>query len=215
MSPMLGPLLSEMELDALTELVNLGISRSAASLRGMVGQQILLSVPSVRLVTAEDAIRLLSTTSSRLVAVQQLFEGAITGRAMLIFPETSSLELVRTVVGRAMPLHDIVELEQEALAETGNVVLNGCLAMIANTLERRLWISLPTVVQGEASEFFQVGRRTPVGEVVLFLSAEFTVHDRQIQGNIAIVMDLPSLHVLKVLLAAFIQRATGQPSPAC
>ena len=38
-------LLTELELDALTEMVNIGVNRAAASLREMVGEQVLLSVP--------------------------------------------------------------------------------------------------------------------------------------------------------------------------
>ena len=40
-------LLNELQLDALTELVNIGVSRAASSLREMVGSQVLLSVPNV------------------------------------------------------------------------------------------------------------------------------------------------------------------------
>ena len=39
--------LNELELDALTELVNLGVSKAALSLREMIGAQVFLSVPSV------------------------------------------------------------------------------------------------------------------------------------------------------------------------
>ena len=39
--------LTGFELDALTELANIGVSRAAANLREMVGQQVLLSVPAV------------------------------------------------------------------------------------------------------------------------------------------------------------------------
>jgi chemotaxis protein CheC len=42
--------LNELELDALTELVNLGVSKAALSLREMIGEQVLLSVPSVDLI---------------------------------------------------------------------------------------------------------------------------------------------------------------------
>ena len=49
--------LDELELDALTELVNIGVSRAAASLRDMVGREILLSVPSVAIVTRSEAAR--------------------------------------------------------------------------------------------------------------------------------------------------------------
>ena len=41
-------ILDELELDALTELVNIGVNRAAASLRDMVGEQVVLSVPRSR-----------------------------------------------------------------------------------------------------------------------------------------------------------------------
>ena len=118
--------LSELELDALTELVNLGVSNAALSLREMVREEVILSVPKVSLVTRQAAVANLGDTAiSRLVGVHQDFEGDIKGRALLIFPEQKSIELVRAVVGGELSLEDIVELEQEALAETGNVLLNG------------------------------------------------------------------------------------------
>ncbi len=207
-------ILTELELDALTELVNIGVSRAATSLREMVGrQQVMLSVPNVTLVTRAEAIELLSRQeTTRLVAVHQVFEGDITGRALLIFPETNSLELVRAVTGGELPLEDIIELEQEALAETGNVILNGCLATIANMLQRSLKMSLPEILRGEGPEFFALEPPPEAGDVVLFLYINFAVHERDIRGYIAMLMDMPSLTALKSLLGEFIERETGQPA---
>ena len=116
--------LNELELDALTELVNLGVSKAALSLREMIGEQVLLSVPSVDLIARARAIETLGKNEpNKLVAVHQVFDGDIHGRALLIFPETRSLELVRAVTSGNLPLEDILELEQEALAETGNIIL--------------------------------------------------------------------------------------------
>ena len=53
-------LLNELQLDALTELVNIGVSRAASSLREMVGSQVLLSVPNVSLETRAGAIAILA-----------------------------------------------------------------------------------------------------------------------------------------------------------
>lgn len=207
--------LSEFELDALTELVNLGVSRAAASLRELVGEQVLLSVPNVLLVNRARAIAILAEReASRLVAVHQVFEGDITGRALLIFPETKSLELVRAVTGGELPLEDIIELEQEALAETGNIILNGCLATMANMLQRSLKMSLPEILRGEAPEFFDLEPPPQPGDVVMFLYINFAVRERDIRGYIAMLMDMPSLVALKGLLGEFIERTTGEPAPS-
>lgn len=121
------------------------------------------------------------------------------------------MELIRALVGTELSLDDIIELEQEALAETGNILLNGCLSTIANSLERSLRISLPEVIHGEGADFF---RSTSDGhEAVLFIYINFVVKQRDIQGFLAMVLDLPSLATLQKLLDAYIERSTGQ-SPA-
>src|SRR5690349_11445493 len=92
--------LSEMELDALAELANIGVSRAAASLRKMIGQQVLLSVPSVEVMDSRAAAALVGEREGdKLVAVQQAFSGSFSGRALLIFPQAKSLELIRAIVG--------------------------------------------------------------------------------------------------------------------
>jgi chemotaxis protein CheC len=200
--------LSELELDALTELVNLGVSNAASSLRELVREEILLSVPKVVVVTRKEAIAALGERDSRpLVAVHQDFDGDLRGRALLIFPEAKSMELVRAIVGNELSLEDIMELEQEALAETGNILLNACLATMANTLQRTLRISLPEVVHGQGTEFFDLTQSPSLGDSVIFIYINFSVRTRDIQGYIAMLLDLPSLAMLKSLLADLIERA--------
>jgi chemotaxis protein CheC len=204
--------LTELQLDALTELVNLGVSSAATNLSELVREEVILSVPRASVVTREQAIvNLREHGAKRLVGIHQDFEGDIRGRALLIFPEAKSLELIRALVGAELSLDDIMELEQEALAETGNILLNSCLSTIANSLERNLKISLPEVIHGEGPDFF---RHPPDGQdTVLFIYINFAVKQRDIQGFLAMILDLPSLVVLCKLLDAYIERATGH-SPA-
>lgn len=202
--------LSELEHDALTELVNIGVSRAAASLRGMVDRQVLLSVPSVEVVSRSAAAALIrERETGPLVAVRQDFNGAFNGQALLIFPEQNSLELVRSVTGDELSAADVLDIEQEALAETGNIVLNSCLATMANMLERPLEMSLPEVIRGESARFFELGADEGEAGVVLFLYINFAVSERDIRGYIAMLMDLPSLAALKALIDEFIQRVMG------
>jgi chemotaxis protein CheC len=203
-------ILTELELDAMTELVNLGVSKAATNLALMVREEVVLTVPKVALLSRGDAIRTLGERESRnLVAVHQTFNGAIVGRALLIFPEEKSLELVRSLVGSDLSNEEIIELEQEALAETGNVILNSCLATIANSLESSLKISLPEVLRGESSRFFNLPPPPQAGTTVMFIYINFAVRRRNIEGYIAMMMDLPSLTALQLLLRALIQRTGG------
>jgi len=198
--------LSDTERDALAEIANMGVGRAAASLRQMVGEQVLLSVPAVEIVNRTKAAQLVDRGNSRkLVAVQQSFEGPFSGRALLIFPEAESLELVRSIVGAEQSLEDVIDLEQEALAETGNIILNACLATIANVLRRTMRMSLPAVVRGDGTILFDAQAPTAGGELVLFLYIDFTIRNRDIHGFIALLMDLPSITALKEIVRDYIR----------
>jgi chemotaxis protein CheC len=204
--------LTELEQDALTEVVNIGVSRAAASLRKMVGKQVLLSVPAVEIVTRERAATLLAEReNSELVAVRQSFAGAFSGRAMLIFPEENSLELVRAVTGDSLSSEELAELAEEALTETGNVILNSCLATMANMLKRPLTMSIPIVCRGGGAQLFEPagGEEEDDDGLVLFLYINFSVRERDLRGYIAMMMDMPSLAALKDLLGHFIAEVIG------
>jgi chemotaxis protein CheC len=198
--------LSAIEQDAIAEIANMGVSRAAASLRAMVGEQVLLSVPAVRIVGREDAAQLVDGgVETKLVAVEQTFEGPFSGKALLIFPQAQSLELVRSIVGADHSLEDVIDLEQEALAETGNIILNGCLATIANVLNSTMRMSLPSVVRGDGRALFDVAGGAEAGNMVLFLYIDFTIRNRDVRGFIALLMDLPSIAALKEIVREFIE----------
>jgi chemotaxis protein CheC len=198
-------LLDDLERDALTELVNIGVSTAASTLRKMIGDQVLLSVPAVELLDRASAASLIGERESeKLVAVKQDFTGAITGRAMLIFPQENSLELVRAVAGEAISPAEAEEMETEALAETGNVILNGCLGTIANMLHRTLVMSLPEVLRGDGPLLFQDEISADGDGLVLFLYINFLVKRRNIRGYIAMLLDMPSVDALKLLIGEFI-----------
>jgi chemotaxis protein CheC len=203
--------LTELEQDAIAELANLGVSRAANSLRQLVGEQVLLSVPAVRIVSRQAAAALVERgTTRKLVGVQQSFEGAFLGRALLIFPETQSLELVRSIVGEHHSLEDVIDLEHEALAETGNIILNGCLATIANSLHRTMRVSLPAVVRGSGETLFDTRFGEATDDLVLFLYINFAIRRRDINGFIALLMDLPSILALKEIVREFVESLEKQ-----
>ena len=198
-------LLTELERDALTEVINIGVSRAAKNLSRMVKEQVHLSVPRTDIMSRDQAVGWLSKReNSSLVAVGQNFRGSFSGQALLIFPEKTSLELVRGILDGTLSLEEIVDLEQEALAEIGNIVLNGCLVVMANMLKRGLNMSLPRVLRGSGG-LVMLGRNdNDPDEMVMFLTIDFAVRSRNIDGYIALLMDLPSLATVRDLIRDYI-----------
>jgi chemotaxis protein CheC len=107
-------------------------------------------------------------------------------------------------VGDEQALEDVIDLEEEALAETGNIILNACLATIANMLRHTMRMSLPAVIRGDGKTLFKIESGDSTGNVVLFLYIDFTIKKRDLRGFIALLMDLPSIAALKEIVRDFI-----------
>ena len=109
--------LKELEQDALTEIFNIGVGMAADVLSQMVGERVKLSVPVVELTNQQQAKNYyLAREQRQLCSIRQTFSGEVTTDAILMFPEENSLELVRLMVGGDLPLEQLTEMEQDAMA---------------------------------------------------------------------------------------------------
>lgn len=204
---------TEVEQDAVTELMNMGVGRAAGAFSKLVQDEVLLSVPSVRFMAVEEANKAFSEAIPAVLAgVMQSFDGFITGTAALLFPEERSLELVRAVLGEDMPAEDISELEQETLAEIGNILLNNCLATLANVLHRDIHSSLPETYSGGRDHVLgalcpfippgQAEREPP--SVLMLVQIDFSLKTRAIQGYLAFVIDLHSAESFRAAIRDYL-----------
>ncbi len=170
----------------------------------MVRRSVALTVPAIGIVSPQQAADMLeSSIGGPLVAVEQEFAGGPSGRALLVFPKDHWDKLFRTVMAEEAPPADEAMLH-DAMRETGNVLLQGCLGSIGNLLERSLSISVPRVVSGRAAELIAA----PTEGVVVFVYVNFDVEGGEIRGYLALVLDFASLEQLRALVGDFIKRVT-------
>lgn len=201
---------SDLETDALTELVNVSVSKAAVTLSKMVQGGVSLTVPTVHVVPrAAAAATLTARQDDRLVAVGEEFHGSFSGAAVMVFPVSNSLELVRAVLPHMADLDEIIEMEQEALSEIGNILINSCLSTLANMLRLRITTSLPRVIYGVAQDILGYGGDAESDQVMIF-HVDFTMKERGIKGFILIVMSVSSLIALRQSVAAMIATYAGR-----
>ena len=203
--------LSPIQCDAATELFNIAIGRAGAALNELVDQEILLSVPEVVFVQRAEAGRLIDARANgRASAFAQAFSGPFSGEAVLIFPEAKSLELVRTIVGDTVPLESMTELEQDALTEVGNIVLNATLGTLADLLEFALTSSLPVFVRGDGNAILGLdGEKSPGEDLIMFIKVEFELEKSKLTGNVVLVVDVDSARRFAELVDAYVARVVG------
>ena len=98
----------------------------------------------------------------------------------MIFLEASSLELMRAILGRQIALSEILDLEDEALAETGNIILNSWVATIANLLKADSRCRCRQCSRRQRRIFENVRRQE---SFVVFLHIKFDISDQRFRDT--------------------------------
>jgi chemotaxis protein CheC len=201
--------LSDLQHDALVEIFNLGVGQAAAAMSRIVNEEVTMSVPMIAFQSrAEVAKTLGSDEGRRICAIAQQFKGAFNTEAFLMFPEEKSLEIVRLMVGQSLSLEELSEMEQEAMSEIGNIILNSCMGTFANASGRELQGSLPTYHVGTGDVILGNSGKEWDG-VVLTLKIDFNIEKHQIYGYVAFLLDMPALHDLQRYIDDYLAKLTG------
>lgn len=197
--------LSELQVDALTEIFNIGAGRAAASLSEIVGDAVKLSVPRIQLYqSSEINAGILSLDSPRLGAVKQCFSGPFDADAMLLFTEDRALEIVHDMMGSQVGVEDIAEFEQEAMSELGNIILNASLSAMADMLELTLDSSLPAYSVGPTDTVLQQIIADSDQALMLVLHIDLAIENRHSQGYLVFLLSSTSLQKLLTHIDRFI-----------
>lgn len=201
---MLG--LSELQHDALAEIFNQGVGMAAASVSRIVHEGVNMSFPTIAFQTRAAAAQSLGGGVERQIcAITQRFRGCFHTTAMLMFPEEKSLEIVRLMVGQAYTTDELTELEQEAMSEIGNIVLNCCMGCLANATNEELPGSLPEYsVQSSLRILELFGGEAD--SLVLTLKIDFSVERHHIDGYLALLLDMSAMDSLARLLERYINQ---------
>lgn len=206
--------LNELEQDALGEIFNISVGLAADVLSQMVNETVRLSVPKVEVISHASANHFFFQRIERpLCAIRQTYSGDVMTDAVLMFPEKNSLELVRAMVGDEVSVDQLTDMERDAMAEIGNIILNAVISGLASNLQLAFDGSLPEVqvieAEGVFTELANQSKAEVDPETVLALTIDFELSARQVNGYLAFLLDIPSSEKLAVKLTQYVQGSSA------
>jgi chemotaxis protein CheC len=143
-----SPQPSDIQLDALREVANIGCGHAVSALARLVGgRTVNLSVPRALLAETSELAGLLGGGQASVVAAKLGMEGQLRGVLLLVLPAEDSEALEALLLRRRdAPLEE----RESALSETANIVASACLSAIGTLTGWRLLPTVPTLVRGSA-----------------------------------------------------------------
>jgi len=181
--------------DAVTELVNIAFSRTAAALAELTGNRVELNVPEVSAHPIADLLPALSRfVRGDVATVHQIFGGPVAGDAFLLLDVDGAARLVNLLTDAGAPTLQMGSSAKEVLTEIGNILLNACLGVFGDLLHVRFTFAVPRLhleTLGSMLDSLVIG--SDELRHALLVGARFRVRASEVTGCMVLVLGVTSL----------------------
>ena len=167
---------SELQLDALREVANVGCGNAASALSRLVGgRRVSIEVPRALVVDVDDLSALVGGHERQVVAATLEIHGEMAGRVMVVLESGDAHRLCELLLN-APTEHKLREAERSAFSEAANIVASACLSAIGQLTGLALVPSVPTVDEDDGASVVEelLERSDPSVGVAVVLETRFT-----------------------------------------
>ena len=187
--------LTEQQRDALSELINIAFSRTAASLSELTGHRVLLDVPKVAIFPINElSAALAEFLPAEVATVHQVFSGLVTGDALLLLNYEGAVTLTDLLTDERVKSERLNASAREVLTEVGNILLNACLGMFGNLLQVHVSFSVPRLHLDTLNDLLQSMMVENTGmRYALVVYTSFRLRDSAVSGYLVIALNVASL----------------------
>src|SRR6185503_17573127 len=136
------------QLDALREVANIGAGHAATALSQMIGETIMISVPTINVSPLEDLPPQVAAPDEPVAAVLMHMLGDLTGRTLLVFPRRTARRLAGMLMRRPVVDPDsdeFSEMDQSAIKEAGNILSSAYMNALSDFMGMMLLPSPPAL----------------------------------------------------------------------
>ena len=200
--------LTEAHQDALTELINIGYGRAAASLSQLTRRRITLEVPRIGVYEIDKAAAALrEVRHGEVASVHQLFSGPVAGHALLLLDHDAALTLNSLLLDLKQPSSELHQAEREVLTEVGNILLNACLGVFGNVLRVQMTFSVPRFHVDSVEDVLPTATvQSRELQYALMVHTRFHVSTSDVSGYLMMILGVTSLSRLTTELDNWEQR---------
>lgn len=116
--------------------------------------------------------------------------------------------MVNKLLGGSLPKEVLADMQQEALSEIGNIVLNACIGSIAQMLGSHFEVALPIYRLDTAKQILLTDERKSL-DTVMFIHIEMSLSESEISGYMAFLLESGSMKKLQHSLKQALEKMQG------
>ena len=188
--------LNDEQIDVLREIGNIGSGNAATSLATMLGRQIGISVPTVRLLDHQTVSEMLGGPENTLVGLLLSLRGDVTGMMMFLLEKDFAHLVLNTLMGVELnSFDDVDEMGVSALQEIGNIMAASYVNAISQLTGMIIDISPPDICIDMVGAMLSVPliHYANVSDKIIFIEDRFSSGDHHAESHILLMPEVESL----------------------
>lgn len=187
--------LSDMHIDALREIGNIGSGNAASSLAMMLSDQIDISVPVVRILDYEQVMEELGGPEQMIVGLLLCLDGDVNGMIMFLLHQNFANTLLASLIGEADVGGTVDEMSYSALQEVANIMAASYVNAIADLTGFTINVSVPSMCVDMLGAILSVPaiHYANISDKMIFIEDKFHDKDLNAPNHILLIPDVESL----------------------
>jgi len=195
--------LSDIHIDVLREIGNIGAGNAVTALSTMLSERVDMTVPKVRIIDINGVSQILGVPENQVVGILLTLSQDIEGMMMFILEKQFAHLVINLLMGRDLKDFDsFEEIDLSALEEIGNIMVSSYVNAIASLTNLVIDISVPDISVDMAGAILSVPAVEfgTIGDKVLLIEEEFIGGDEHVNGFLMLIPKISSLHkILEIL----------------
>ncbi len=193
--------LSDLQMDALKEVGNIGAGHAATSLSQLLNATVKLSEPSLDVIKFRDLSARVGYENRIVAALHMYVRGEAPGQMVVLIDREHAIDYVNSfltrVIGEITVFESIVDSTLKVL---GNIMAGAYLRAISDLTSVELLPSVPMLSYGTVHAAFRSVMSILPDQDVFLIESSFLDKERDVTGHFILIPETGSLHAL---LAAF------------
>ncbi|WP_037498224.1 chemotaxis protein CheC [Solirubrobacter soli] len=177
---------TDMQLDALRELANIGSGTASTALSGMLGRSVDISVPNAKVLPMADAVGAIGDAEAEATGIALGVTGDMPATVLLLFSPNDASQMCGFLGVEAG-----TEIGESALMEIGNIVGASYLNALGQMTGMELEPTPPAAATDMLAAIVEtvLAQRAGAGDVALLLDTDLVVEDSDASVSFLLVPD--------------------------
>ena len=194
--------LSEMHIDVLREIGNIGAGNAATALATILDEKVEISLPVVKITDFDTAVRALGGAESMTVGVLVSFFGEANGMIMFLLKMEDAKKvmsiLLRDYEEEDEDAEEISEMKLSAIREIGNILGSSYINSIATLTGLKINLTVPYIAIDMAGALMSVPiiEFGAVGDKIMFIEEVFSGSENNLRSNVIMFAQIDTLKLI-------------------